>query len=104
MTYANWPNLVLQVKDKATNLKHTQGYSIEVKFLPGDLFILQSKEVLFANRITPDGPSMGRSIGISGERNAGTLGGYVMLKQNSNVHKGFLTTYQAEVFRSTTCD
>lgn len=93
MTSADWPNLVAQVEDKVTNPKYPQKFSIEVNFFPGDLFLLQSKEVSFVDRITPDGPAMGHSIGIAGERNVGTLGGYVTLIHNGKAHKGLLTNY-----------
>jgi hypothetical protein len=89
MTCANWSKLVSETK--ATILKHAQDYSIEVEIFPGDLFMLQSEEVSFTDRINL--PVMGHSIGIVGERNAGTLGGYFTLKQNNMIHKGLLTNY-----------
>lgn len=80
-------------EDKTIISKPAQGYSIEVEFLPGDLFLLQSKEVSSADWIIPDGPAMGHSIGIAGENNAGTLGGYFTLTQNGTIHKGLLINY-----------
>lgn len=93
LTPANWPNLVAQVEEKLTNSKHTENSPVDVKFFPGDLFLLQSKEVSFIDRIAPNGPAMGHSIGITGERNAGTLGGYVTLTHDGKALKGLLTNY-----------
>lgn len=47
------------------------------------------------DRLNPYGlPVMEHSISVVGERNAGTMGGYITLTQNGKVHQGFLTNYQ----------
>lgn len=92
LTPANWPNLVAQVEN-LTNPNHTENPPIDVKFFPGDLFLLQSNGVSFIDRVAPNGPAMGHSIGITGERNAGTLAGYVTLTHDGKAVKGLLTNY-----------
>ena len=53
MTYANWPNLVLQVKDKATNLKHTPGLFNRSQVLAWRPFHITSKRGFLCQ---PDNP------------------------------------------------
>ncbi|EAW19981.1 uncharacterized protein NFIA_096010 [Aspergillus fischeri NRRL 181] len=87
LTRANWS--VLDTEIKALLAGHCQFQTIEVEFLPGDLRFLSGTS--FAGRA--DVPAMGSSVGIRGDTNSGTLGGYVTLKQGDKVLKGFLTSY-----------
>ena len=92
MTCANWANLGSEIKKTVST--HVKDHPIEVKFLPGDLCMLQSGGVSFTDSLNHNGrPAMGHSVGIVGEQNTGTLGGYVTLTQGGKVHKGFLTNY-----------
>lgn len=92
LTRANWSNVGTEIQEIISS--HFQGPPVEVEFLPGCLSMIQSQQVSFIDRMDPDGlPRMGHSIGIVGERNAGTLGGYFTLTQNGKVHKGLLTNY-----------
>ncbi|KAJ6027256.1 hypothetical protein N7460_012073 [Penicillium canescens] len=67
---------------------------IEIEFLPGDIQPLAYKEVSVLDRMKVEGdPGIGSSIGIHGDNNSGTLGGFVVLTANGTSHKGFLTNY-----------
>ncbi|GIC91428.1 uncharacterized protein Aud_007871 [Aspergillus udagawae] len=87
LTRANWS--VLDTEIKSLLARHCQLQTIEVEFLPGDLKFLNGTS--FAGRA--DGPAMGSSVGIHGDTNSGTLGGYVTLTKGGEVLKGFLTNY-----------
>ncbi|GIK04965.1 hypothetical protein Aspvir_009064 [Aspergillus viridinutans] len=87
LTRANWS--VLDTEIKALLARHCQFQTLEVEFLPGDLAFLNGTS--FAGRANV--PVMGSSVGIHGDSNSGTLGGYVTLTKGGEVLKGFLTTY-----------
>ncbi|CAG7931519.1 unnamed protein product [Penicillium olsonii] len=67
---------------------------IEIEFVPGTLGLLDGGPVKCKNRFAnTDQTKMGDSIGICGDNNAGTLGGFVEVRHNDRAHRGFLTNY-----------
>ncbi|KAJ5955497.1 hypothetical protein N7501_009776 [Penicillium viridicatum] len=68
---------------------------VDVEFLPGTLNLLKhDPSISFRDRFNDrDWVAMGDSIGISGDQNAGTLGGFVELRYDDRAHFGFLTNY-----------
>lgn len=67
---------------------------VHVEFLPGALRFLQGSGISLVREVDKGAlPVMGSSIDASGDMNAGTLGGYAMLKHGNTNSKGFITTY-----------
>ena len=67
---------------------------VDVEFLPGALSLLQGPGISLVGDVDREAlPIMGSSIGISGDVNAGTFGGYMMLKYDDTNSKGFITSY-----------
>ncbi|CAG8890772.1 unnamed protein product [Penicillium egyptiacum] len=91
-TRANWFELRTQIMHQLSPNMKTDDFDIE--FLPGGLSLLTNGGESFVDRLTPNAaPRMGYSIGIPGDNNAGTLGGFVTLTHGGIVRRGFLTNY-----------
>jgi hypothetical protein len=91
-TRANWFELRNQIIYQLSPYMETDDFDIE--FLPGGLSLLTSGGEDFVDRLTPNAiPRMGYSIGIRGDKSAGTLGGFVTLTHGGIVRRGFLTNY-----------
>lgn len=71
--------------------------SIDIEFAPGNWSMLEpDKEksgICFASDVLQH-PKLGTSIGVKGEQGCGTLGGFFRLRCGSDLHHGFLTSYQ----------
>ncbi|KAJ5816176.1 hypothetical protein N7447_008409 [Penicillium robsamsonii] len=90
-TRTNWFELRCQIMYQLAPHMNTDDFDIE--FLPGGLSLL-TKAVSFKDRLTPNSvPRMGYSVGIEGNNNVGTLGGFVTLTHDGVVRRGFLTNY-----------
>ncbi|OJJ42436.1 hypothetical protein ASPZODRAFT_125409 [Penicilliopsis zonata CBS 506.65] len=91
LTEANWFSLVIHIKSILASFLH-QNQQFAVEFFPGHLEPLQG--ISLADQMDPEGvPKMGTSIGVRGDANAGTHGGYFTLTDDMTVRKGFLTNY-----------
>ncbi|KAJ5257869.1 hypothetical protein N7497_000827 [Penicillium chrysogenum] len=91
-TRANWFELRTQIKYQLAPHMSTDDFDIE--FLPGGLSFLTNRGQSFVDRLTPNAiPRMGYSIGIRGDNNASTLGGFVTLTHDGTVRRGILTNY-----------
>lgn len=92
-TRANWFELRAHIMYQLAPHMSTDDFDIE--FLPGDLSFLINGGQSFDDRLTPNAiPRMGYSIGIRGDNNAGTLGGFVTLTHDGTVRRGILTNYR----------
>ncbi|KAJ5185541.1 hypothetical protein N7472_010381 [Penicillium cf. griseofulvum] len=91
-TITNWFELRLQVMSRL--LPHIQADSFDIEFLPGAMSSLNGGGIPFTYNVKEhEVPRMGSSIGIEGDKNAGTLGGFVTLTHGDVVRRGFLTNY-----------
>jgi hypothetical protein len=91
-TCANWFELRTQIMSQISPYIEKDDFDIE--FLPGGLSPLTNGGESFVDRLTPNPiPRMGCSIGIQGDNNVGTLGGFVTLTHGGIVRRGFLTSY-----------
>ncbi|CAG7964380.1 unnamed protein product [Penicillium nalgiovense] len=92
-TITNWFELRLQLMSRL--LPHIQADSFDIEFLPGAMSPLNGGGILFTHNVEEhEVPRMGSSIGIKGDKSAGTLGGFVTLTHGDVVRRGFLTNYQ----------
>lgn len=87
LTRANWSGLDTEIR--ALLARPCQFQTVEVEFIPGSLDFLNDGS--FAGEM--DVPAMGASVGIRGDTNSGTLGGFVTLTKEDKVLKGFLTNF-----------
>ena len=85
-TRANWFELRAKIMYQLS--PHMQTDDFDIEFLPGGLSHLTNGGESFVDRLTPSSfPRMGYSIGIQGDKNAGTLGGFVTLTHNGIAHR-----------------
>jgi hypothetical protein len=92
-TTANWYQLQAHLTYRLAS--HIPPVFADIEFLPGKLSLLgEGDPVSFKDRIKGPGDiQMGSSIGIRGDDNAGTLGGFVEVTYDGETHRGLLTNY-----------
>lgn len=91
-TYANWSELRLQMMYQM--MRHMNLNACDIEFVPGGLSFLNNGGISLPHQVSPNAtPQMGCSIGIQGDHNAGTLGGFVTLTHGGIVRRGFITNY-----------
>ncbi|KGO73685.1 hypothetical protein PITC_031150 [Penicillium italicum] len=92
-TKANWYQLQAHLKHRLTS--RIPPVFTDIEFLPGKLSLLGDDDaVSFRDRVKgPRDIQMGYSIGIRGDNNAGTLGGFVEVTYDGKTHRGLLTNY-----------
>ncbi|KAJ5836684.1 hypothetical protein N7447_002710 [Penicillium robsamsonii] len=92
-TNANWYQLQAHLTHRLT--PHIPPVFTDIEFLPGKLNLLgEGDPVSFKDRVKGHRDiQMGYSIGIRGDNNPGTLGGFVEVTHDGETHRGLLTNY-----------